>query len=78
MTLLASGFWWTRYREAIAFILQIAGHGLVGGQHELLDDAMGDVAFRAGDAAHQAVLVELDHRLRQIEIDGAAPFPLGG
>ena len=59
-----------------ALVFQIAGDALVGRQHELLDDAVGDVALRARDALHQAVLVELDDRLGQIEIDGAAAHAL--
>ena len=59
-----------------ALVLEIAGDALVGRQHELLDDAVGDVALRARDAGHQAVLVELDHRLGQIEVDGAAAHAL--
>src|SRR5271157_1835260 len=49
-------------------VLQVAGDALVGRQHELLDDAVRDVALRARDALHQSVLVELDDRLRQIEV----------
>ena len=57
-------------------LLEIAGDALIGRQHELLDDAVRDVAFGARDALHQSVLVKFDHRLRQIKIDGAAAHPL--
>ena len=59
-----------------ALVFQIRGHALVGREHELLDQAMRDVALRAGDALHQSEFVELDHRLGQIEIDGAAALAL--
>ncbi len=52
--------------------LEISGHRFVGGQHELLDKAVCDVALRAGDAGHAPELVELDERLRQVEVDGTA------
>ncbi len=55
-----------------AEIFKPDGDALVGGEHELLDEAVGPGALGAGDAAHLAVLVELDDRLGQIEIDGAA------
>ena len=51
---------------------QVRGDGFVRRQHELLDQAMRDVARRAGDAGHFAEFVELEQRLGQIEIDGAA------
>ena len=57
-----------------AEILKPDGDALIGGEHELLDEAIGPGALGAGDAAHLAVLVELDDRLGQIEIDGAALF----
>ncbi len=41
-----------RKMERSPVSLQVRGHGFVGGQHELLDDAVGDVARRAGDAGH--------------------------
>ena len=51
---------------------QMRGDGFIGRQHELLDQAMRDVARRARDAGHFAELVELEQRLGQIEIDGPA------
>ena len=52
--------------------LKIACHSFVGGQHEFFNEAVGDVPFRARNAHHAAELVELNQRLRQIEIDGSA------
>ena len=46
---------------------------LVGGQHELFNDAMRDVARRSRNAGHRAPLIEFDQRLGKIEIDGASP-----
>ncbi len=59
-----------------AGVLQVRCHGLVGGEHELLDQAVGDVARGAGDAGHFAELVELDQRFGQVEIDRAAAHAL--
>src|SRR6266404_8452174 len=50
---------------------QICRHRAVRRQHELLDQAMRDVALAARDIDHALLLVELDYRLRQIEIDRA-------
>ena len=52
-----------------AEILKPDGDTLVGGEHELFNEAVGPGAFGAGDAAHLAVLVELDDRLGEIEIN---------
>ena len=49
---------------------------LVRGQHELLDDPVGNVSRSARDACHLAEFIELDKRLRHIEIDGPAAHPL--
>ena len=57
-----------------AEILEPNGDTLVGGEHELFDEAVGPGALGAGDAAHLAVLVELDDRLGQIEVDRSALF----
>ena len=48
------------------------GHRFIGGQHELLDDAVRDVARGAAHPGHGAPLVEFDHGLGQVEVDGAA------
>ena len=50
---------------------QVMGNGTIRGEHELFDDAVGDVAFAAGDVGHALLFVEFDDRFRQIEIDGA-------
>ena len=55
-----------------AEVLKPGGDALVGGEHELLDEAVGPGALGLGDAAHLALLVELDDRLGEIEVDGAA------
>ena len=47
-------------------------HSLIRRQHELFDNAMRDIPRTPLDADHLAKLVELDQRLGQIEIDGAA------
>ena len=52
-------------------ILDPGGHAFVGGQHEFLDQTVGPGALGLGDAAHLALLVELDHRLGQVEVDRA-------
>ncbi len=56
--------------------LDVRRHGFVGGQHELLDQAVRDVAGRARHGGHRAELVEFEQRLGQIEIDGAAALAL--
>ncbi len=58
------------------FLLEVGGDGFIGREHELLDEAMGEEALGAGDAFHQAVLVEFDERLGKIEVDGAAALAL--
>ena len=63
-------------KRSDALVFQIRGHALVGRKHEFFNQAMRDVALRAGDALHQSEFVELDHRLGQIEIDGAAALAL--
>ena len=62
--------------RANSLVLEIAGDALIGRQHELLDDAVCNIALGARDPLHQSVLVKFDHRLRQIKINGAATHPL--
>ncbi len=50
---------------------QIPRHRAVRRQHELLDQAVRDVALAARDVDHALLLVELDYGLRQIEINRA-------
>ena len=42
---------------------------LIGGEHEFLNEAVGPGALGLGNAAHLSLLVELDHRLGQVEIN---------
>ncbi len=56
-----------------AAIFEIFGDGLIGGEHELLDQAMGDVALAAHDAGDATLVVKGEQRLRQIEVHRAAP-----
>ena len=51
-------------------IFEVLSHGLIGRQHELLDDAVGHVALRARDADHAPEFIKLDFGFRQIKIDG--------
>ncbi len=53
-------------------LLEVLRNGLVRREHELLDDPMGDIAHAADHALHPALLVKLDDRLGQIEIDRPA------
>ena len=57
-------------------IFQVVGYALVRREHEFFDEAMGDVALRAGDALHHSEFVKLDHRFGKIEIDRSAAFAL--
>ena len=59
---------------------QLPGDALVGQQHELLDDAVGEGALGGDDVRHPAVGVEPDIGFRQVEIDRppGVPFPLQG
>src|SRR5579864_8734135 len=59
-----------------ALVLEVVGHTLVGREHDFLDQPVGDVALGTRNTAHQAELVELNHRLRQVEIDRAAALAL--
>jgi hypothetical protein len=54
---------------------EVRGHRLVGQQHELLDEAVGDVALARHDVVDLTVLAQHDLRFRQVEVDGAAPPP---
>ena len=57
-----------------AEVFKPGGDALVGGEHELFNEAVGPGALGLGDAAHLALLVELDDRLGQVEVDAAALF----
>ena len=45
-------------------------------QHELFNQAMGEIAFGARNGLHQAEFVELDHWLGKIEVDRSAALAL--
>ena len=55
-----------------AHIFKPGGDTFVGGQHEFFDKPVGPGALRFGHAAHLTLLVKLDYRLGQIEINAAA------
>ncbi len=59
---------------------EFPGDALVGQEHELLDDAVGEVALGGDDARHPALGVEPDIGIRQVEIHGppGVPFPRQG
>ena len=57
-------------------LLEMRCHRLIRGQHKLFDDSMCDVARAARYAGHLAEFIELDERLRHVEIDGPATDPL--
>ena len=59
-----------------AALFEVVGHGLVGQQHELLDDPVRDVALGDDDVLDTAGLVHQHFGLRQVEVDGpSAPPP---
>ena len=70
--LLGIGLFVNAMQRTQTALLQVSRDGLVGGEHELLDQAVRDVAFAAHDAGHAALGVEGEHALGQIEIHGAA------
>ena len=55
---------------------EVAGHGFVGSDHELLDDAVRHVAFGAYDGRDAALQIEENLFLRQVEVDAPAACPL--
>ena len=55
-----------------AGLLEMRGDRLIGRQHELLNQPVGDVAGAALDAGHFAELVKFNQRLGHVKIDGAA------
>ena len=70
---LGVGFFVDAMQRSDAARFEIARDGLIRGQHEFLDQAVRDVALAADDADHLPVGIEFNHRLGQIEIDGAEP-----
>ena len=61
--------------DALGF--EPGGDALVGGEHELFDEAVGPAALGADDGGHVALGVELDDGLGEVEVDGAAAVALG-
>ncbi|GFK92789.1 hypothetical protein NNJEOMEG_00616 [Fundidesulfovibrio magnetotacticus] len=53
---------------------EVAGHGLVGRDHELLDDAVGEAPLAGADVHLAAGGVQADFGLGQLEIQAAALF----
>ena len=74
-TFSGSGASWTRKSDGVPVIREMLRHRLVGEQHELLDQAMGDVALGGEDRRHAAGLVEHQLVLGQVEVDRAAAAP---
>src|SRR5579863_542854 len=56
--------------------LEMVGNGFVGREHELFDQAVGDVALGARDGLHHSEFVEFDDRLGEIEVDRSAAVAL--
>ncbi len=50
---------------------KICGDRAIGGEHELFDETVSDIALAARDIGHALLFVEFDDRLGEIEIDGA-------
>ena len=63
------GFFMDAVQRADAAPFQVTRDGLIGRQHELLDQPVRDVALAANHADHLSAVVELDHRLWQVEVD---------
>ena len=57
-------------------ILNMRGNSLVCGQHELLDNLVGQIALGADDSLGPPLHIEDDFRLRQIKINASSRFPL--
>jgi len=53
-----------------------ARDGLVRRQHRVFDRPVGIVALEAADVLHATLLIELDHRLGQLEVERAALLAL--
>src|SRR5216684_1254229 len=56
---------------------KICGDSAIGGEHELFDEAVSDIALAARDIGHALLFVEFDDRLGKIEVDGAALVAAG-
>ena len=51
--------------------IELVIDGAIGGEHELLDDAVRNVAFAAGNAGYLLLFIEGNDGLGEVEIDGA-------
>ena len=49
--------------------LEMVSDSFVCRQHELFNQAMGEIAFGARNGLHQSEFIELDHWLGHIKID---------
>src|SRR5947207_841049 len=56
---------------------KIRGDSAIGGEDELFNEAVSDVALAAGDVGHALLVVELYDRFGEIEVDGAALVAAG-
>ncbi len=56
---------------------KICGDSAIGGEHELFDETVSDIALAARDIGHALLFVELDDRFGKIEVDGAAFIAAG-
>ena len=70
---LGIGFFVDAMQRSDAARFEVARDGLIGGQHEFLDQAVRDVALAADDAGHLPGVVKFNYLLGQIEIDRAKP-----
>ena len=50
----------------------MTGHRFIGGQHEFFNDPVCNTARPSRHAGHLAKFIKLNHRLRQVEVNGAA------
>ena len=53
-------------------VVEVLRHRLVGDEHELLDDPVGDAPLGGDDLLHHPLVVEDDRRLLEVEVDRAA------
>src|SRR6266436_1631393 len=56
---------------------KIRSDSAIGGEHELFDEAMSDVALAARDIGHALLFVEFDDWFGKIEVDGTALVAAG-
>ena len=68
----SSGWPCTRYSVGVCVLSSSCGHGNVGEDHALLDQAVRIVAYAQLDRAHPLARVDDELRLRRIEVQSAA------